>query len=65
MLMIGVIPLPALMKSSLSGTSSGRMNSPSIPPRPTIVPGSASTRNGETWPESTRFGVMLISPSSR
>ncbi len=36
--MIGVMPLPALMKSSFSGISSGSMKSPSTPPSPTIVP---------------------------
>ena len=66
MLMIGVIPLPALMNSSFSGDSSGRTNSPSILPSETIVPGiGLLTRNGETLPSSTFFGVMLISPSSR
>ena len=39
MLMIGVMPLPALMNSSLSGSGSGSTNSPSTPPRETIVPG--------------------------
>ena len=39
MLMIGVIPLPALMNSSLSGSWSGSTNSPSTPPSETIVPG--------------------------
>ena len=39
MLMIGVMPLPALMNSSFSGTSSGSTKSPSTPPRPTSVPG--------------------------
>ena len=31
MLMIGVMPLPALMNSSLSGSGSGSRNSPSTP----------------------------------
>ena len=39
MLMIGVMPLPALMNSSFSGSGSGRTKSPSTPPRRTIVPG--------------------------
>ena len=37
--MIGVMPLPALTNSSRSGTRSGNTNSPSTPPRETIVPG--------------------------
>ena len=36
--MIGVIPEPALMNSSFSGTSSGSTKSPSTPPSPTMVP---------------------------
>ncbi len=43
MLMIGVIPLPAEMNSSLSGSSSGSVNSPSTPPRRTMSPGRASS----------------------
>ena len=39
MLMIGVMPLPALMNSSLSGGGSGSTNAPSTPPSETIVPG--------------------------
>ena len=66
MLMIGVMPLPALMNSSLSGSGSGSRNSPSTPPSETIVPGpAAATRYGETLPSSTFLTVMLISPSSR
>ena len=38
MLMIGVIPLPALMNSSFSGSSSGSTKSPSTPPSETIAP---------------------------
>ncbi len=38
MLMIGVMPLPALMKSSLSGSGSGSAKVPSTPPRRTITP---------------------------
>ena len=41
MLMIGVMPLPALMNSSLSGSGSGSTNVPSTPPSRTIVPGLA------------------------
>ena len=33
MLMIGVIPLPALTKSSFGGSGSGRPKVPSTPPR--------------------------------
>ena len=51
MLMIGVIPLPALTNSSRSGTSSGSTKVPSTPPRRTIVPGLASrTTYGVTAP---------------
>ena len=39
MLMIGVIPLPALMNSSFSGSGSGSTNSPSTPPSETMLPG--------------------------
>ena len=61
MLMIGVIPLPALMKRSRSGISSGSTNVPSTPPSRTIVPGCASrTTYGVTAPDSRSFGVMLM-----
>ena len=36
--LIGVMPEPALMNSSFSGTSSGSLNSPVTSPRETIVP---------------------------
>ena len=66
MLMIGVIPLPALTNSSRSGTSSGSTKVPSTPPRRTIVPGWASrTRYGVTAPVSSSLGVMLMKPSGR
>ena len=39
MLMIGVMPLPALMNSSFSGSGSGSTKSPSTPPSETIAPG--------------------------
>ena len=66
MLMIGVIPLPALTNSSRSGTSSGSTKVPSTPPRRTIVPGLASrTRYGVTAPLASSFGVMLMKPSGR
>ena len=59
MLMIGVIPLPALMKSSFSGSGSGSVKVPSTPPSRTIEPGWAwRTRNGDTTPSSTSFGVI-------
>lgn len=61
MLMIGVIPLPALMNSSLSGSGSGSTNVPSTPPRRTIAPDLTSrVKCGETFPSSTSFGVMLM-----
>ena len=66
MLMIGVTPLPALMKSSRSGSGSGSLNVPSTSLRRTIVPGWAwRTSHGVTMPSSTSLGVMLISPSGR
>jgi hypothetical protein len=66
MLMIGVTPLPALMKSCFSGRGSGSVNVPSTSLRRTIVPGLASrTSHGVTVPSSTSFGVMLIRPSGR
>ena len=67
MLMIGVMPLPALMNSSIAASGSGSVKSPSTPPRRTIVPGCASrTRNGDDLPLGRRAsGVMQISPSGR
>ena len=60
MLMIGVMPLPALMKRSFSGSGSGSMNVPSTPPRRTMRAGLAprASRYGETLPSSTSFGVI-------
>jgi hypothetical protein len=64
MLMIGVMPLPALMNSSFSGSGSGSVKSPSTPPRRMTVPGLAlRTRCGVTVPSSTSLGVTLIQPS--
>jgi hypothetical protein len=40
--MIGVMPLPALMNSSLAGSGSGSLNVPSTSLSRTIVPGCAS-----------------------
>ena len=66
MLMIGVIPLPALMKSSFSGSGSGSVKPPSTPPSRTSAPGFAClTRYGVTVPSSTSFGVMQMQPSGR
>ena len=66
MLVIGVIPLPALTNNSLPGTARGSTKAPSTPPRRTIDPGRASrTRKGDTFPASTSFGVMAIHPSGR
>ena len=66
MLMIGVIPLPALMNSSRRGNGSGSVNVPSTPPSRTIVPGrTRSHRNGETRPDSTSLGVIEMHPSAR
>ena len=42
MLITGVMPLPALTKSSFSGTGSGSTKVPSTPPRRTISPGFAA-----------------------
>ena len=65
MLMIGVMPLPALMNSILAGSGSGSVNWPSTSPRRTSSPGwILSTRYGETTPLSTFLGVTLTSPSS-
>ena len=64
MLMIGVIPLPALMNSSRRGSGSGSTKVPSTPPSRTIVPGfTRLKRNGETLPDSTSFGVIAMHPS--
>ena len=64
--MIGVIPLPALMNSSRSGSACGSVNVPSTPPRRTIVPGrTRPNRNGETLPSGTSFGVIAMQPSPR
>ena len=66
MLMIGVTPLPALMKSRRSGSGSGSLKVPSTSLRRTIVPGCAwRTSQGVTTPSSTSLGVMLMSPSGR
>ncbi len=66
MLMIGVMPLPALMNSSRSGSGSGSTNSPSTPPSETIVPvRPRRTRYGETLPSSTFLTVMEMRPSLR
>ena len=66
MLMIGVMPLPALTKSSLSGSGSGSLKVPSTPPRLTMLPGRPRfTRHGDTTPSSTFFTVMLMKPSGR
>ena len=66
MLMIGVMPLPALMNRIFSGTGSGSRKSPSTPPRPTIAPcGPLRTRYGETTPSSTFLTVIEMQPSSR
>jgi hypothetical protein len=64
MLMIGVMPLPALMNNSLSGRESGSVKSPSTPPRRTMVPGRRSVvRCGETLPSGTSFGVIEMKSS--
>ena len=64
--MIGVIPLPALMNSSFSGSSEGSTKSPSTPPSETIAPTRPClTRYGETTPSSTCLTVIEIVPSAR
>ena len=66
MLMIGVIPLPALMNNSFSGRGSGSVKSPSTPPSPTMTPVRLSrTRYGDTFPSSTFLIVTEMQPSSR
>ena len=63
MLMIGVMPLPALMNSSFSGTGSGSTNWPSTPPRKTSAPGlSLRLMYGVTAPSSTSLGVTEMKP---
>jgi hypothetical protein len=60
------MPLPALMNSSLPGRGSGSVNAPSTSPSRTTTPGLAvRTKYGETFPDSTSFGVMLMHPSGR
>ena len=64
MLMIGVIPLPALMKIAFSGSGSGRQNVPSTSPRKTIEPGSACrVKYGDIFPVGTCLTVIETSPS--
>ena len=67
MLMIGVMPLPALINSSRAGGGSGSTKVPSTPPRRTIAPGRTplAQRNGETLPPVTSFGVIEMQPSAR
>ena len=66
MLMIGVMPLPALMNSSFGGSGSGRVKVPSTPPSRTMIPGCACrTRYGVTLPVSTSLGVIEMKPSGR
>ena len=66
MLMIGVMPLPALMNRSFSGSGSGSTKSPSTPPSETIAPGPPRrTRYGETTPSSTFLTVIEMQPSAR
>ena len=66
MLMIGVMPLPAEMNRSFSGSSSGSTNSPSTPPSETMLPGRPRrTRVGETTPSSTFLTVIEMQPSGR
>lgn len=66
MLMIGVMPLPALRKSIRWGGGSGSVKVPSTPPRRTIAPGRAAlTRKGETTPLGSSSGVMEMKPSGR
>ena len=66
MLMMGVMPLPALMNRIFSGTGSGSRKSPSTPPSPTRLPmGPLGHQDGETLPSSTRLTVIEMQPSSR
>ena len=65
MLMIGVIPLPALMKTILSGIGLGRVNSPSTSLRRTMSPVLiVPTRYGYTVPDGTSLGLTLTRPST-
>ena len=62
--MIGVTPLPALMKSGLSGRGSGSVKSPSTPPEAHDRAGAQlGVRWGETLPSCTSFGVMQMKSS--
>ena len=67
MLMIGVMPLPALMNSSCSGSGSGSMKVAldAAEADDRARPAPARTRYGETLPSSTSLGVMLMQPSGR
>ena len=65
MLMIGVMPLPALTNSSRSGSGSGSTNvalhAAEADDRARAAP--RGTRYGETLPLSTSFGVIAMQPS--
>ena len=67
MLMIGVMPLPALMKRSFSGAGSGSVNDAlDVGELDDRRPGRhCLTEYGETAPSSTSLGVIEIMPSSR
>ena len=66
MLMIGVMPLPALMNSRRRGGGSGSTKEPSTPPSRTSIPRRALVNmNGETLPDSTSLGVIAMHPSAR
>ena len=58
MLMIGVMPLPALMNSSRVGQRVGQHEVPSTPPRRTIVPGCA-------WRDEVRRDHALVDELGR
>ena len=67
MLMIGVMPLPALMNSSFSGSGSGSTNvaldAAEADDRARAC--ASRTRYGETLPSSTSLGVIEMKPSGR
>ncbi len=63
MLMIGVMPLPALIISAFAGSGSGSPNSPSTAPRKTCAPGvHPRVKYGDMRPPSTCLIVTLTRP---
>ena len=67
MLMIGVIPLPARDEEELLGSRVGQdevaLDAAEADDRRRAAP--ARSKNGETTPSSTSFGVIEMQPSGR